>query len=173
MSSKFKRAVLLVIIILMVACWILVANYMRNIYVNEQESNIEEEKIIAEWSTTEPIEIVFEQAPSETVAKIEEEPKLISLGEFTLTAYCSCSECCGQWAGGATASGVMPTANHTIAVDTNVIPFGTKVVINGTTYVAEDTGGAIKGNRIDIYFDSHQAAWDFGRQYAEVFVVKN
>lgn len=92
-----------------------------------------------------------------------------NLGTFKLTAYCNCYQCCGQWAGGATASGTMPTANNTIAVDTSVIPFGTKVVINGTTYTAEDTGSAIKGNKIDIYFDSHQEALNFGVQYADVY----
>ena len=39
-------------------------------------------------------------------------------------------------------------------------------------YTAEDTGGAIKGNRIDIYFESHTEALYFGRQKAEVFIVK-
>ena len=92
-----------------------------------------------------------------------------SLGTFKLTAYCNCSRCCGKWAGGATASGTMPKAGRTIAVDTRVIPFGTKVIINGHTYTAEDTGSAIKGNKIDIFFDSHQAALNFGVQYAEVF----
>ena len=67
----------------------------------------------------------------------------------------------------------MPRANHTIAVDTSVIPFGTQIVIYGNTYVAEDTGSSIKGNRIDIYFDNHQAALNFGVQYAEVFMVVN
>ena len=111
----------------------------------------------------------------EELKQEEEELKterLVSLGEFKLTAYCPCSQCCGQWAGGATASGVMPVANHTIAVDTDIIPFGTQVLINGTTYVAEDTGGAINGSRIDIFFDSHQEALNFGVQYAEVFVIK-
>lgn len=97
--------------------------------------------------------------------------KTVSLGTFKLTAYCNCSKCCGKWAGGATASGTMPKAGRTIAVDTRVIPFGTKVKINGKTYMAEDTGSAIKGNRIDIYMDSHQAALNFGAQYAEVFKV--
>lgn len=96
----------------------------------------------------------------------------VSLGTFKLTAYCNCSKCCGQWAGGATASGVMPSAGRTIAVDTSIIPFGTRVEINGHTYVAEDTGGAIKGNKIDIYFGSHQEALNFGVKYAEVFVYK-
>ena len=100
-----------------------------------------------------------------------ESSKYISLGEFKLTAYCDCSTCCGKWSGSPTASGEMPRANHTIAVDTSVIPFGTEVVINGNVYVAEDTGSAIKGNKIDIYMSSHEEALDFGVQYAEVLIV--
>ena len=127
--------------------------------------------------TTEQTELV---SPTESTEKVpeeiidtekEENSNLISLGEFRLTAYCPCVECCGKWSGGATASGVMPVANHTIAVDTKVIPFGTEVIINGKTYVAEDTGSAIYGNRIDIYFNTHEEALEFGVQYAEVFVI--
>ena len=93
------------------------------------------------------------------------------LGRFKLTAYCNCSKCCGKWAGGPTASGVMPKAGRTIAVDPKVIPLGSKVKINGHTYVAEDTGGAIKGNRIDVYHSSHSAALDFGVQHADVYLL--
>lgn len=93
------------------------------------------------------------------------------LGNFKLTAYCPCSQCCGKWANGITATGVIAQPNHTIAVDPSVIPYGSKVKINGRTYVAEDCGGAIKSNRIDIYFSSHQEACDFGVQYADVYLV--
>ena len=48
-----------------------------------------------------------------------------------------------------------------------------RIVIDGHTYVAEDTGSAIKGNRIDIYFDTHQEALNFGVQYADVYIIKN
>lgn len=121
----------------------------------------------------EEITPVFKADPFviESVEEEEEKFEIVSLGEFRLTAYCPCSKCCGKWSGGATASGVMPTANHTIAVDRSVIPFGTEIIINGVTYVAEDTGGAIKGNRVDIFFDSHKEALNFGVQYAEVFKI--
>lgn len=92
------------------------------------------------------------------------------LGKFKLTAYCNCKKCCGKWSGGPTASGKMPKAGRTIAVDPKVIPLGSKVVINGKTYTAEDTGSAIKNKRIDVYFDSHKAALNFGVQYAEVYI---
>ena len=92
------------------------------------------------------------------------------IGEnFTITGYCSCTICCGQYSGGPTASGVMPQANHTIAVDPDVIPLGTHVIINGKEYVAEDIGGAIKGNRIDMYFNSHQEALNWGKRYYDVY----
>lgn len=90
---------------------------------------------------------------------------------YELTAYCNCYSCCGEWAGGPTATGVMPQAGRTIAVDPSVIPYGTKVLINGNVYVAEDCGGAIVGNRIDVYFDNHSEALNFGRQWLEIEIL--
>lgn len=109
------------------------------------------------------------------------EPELISLGEFTVTAYCPCVICCGEWSKEhpsrvgtdyvqMTASGTIPQEGRTIGVDPNVIPYGTIVVIFGHEYIAEDSGAALNGNTIDIYFDSHDEALDFGRQTTEVFV---
>ena len=99
------------------------------------------------------------------------EPKTKTM-TVVATAYCACSKCCGEWADGITASGVKARANHTIAVDRNIIPLGTQVVINGNIYTAEDTGGAIKGNRIDIYFDSHSEALKWGRKTIEIEVLE-
>ena len=92
----------------------------------------------------------------------------VNLGQFTLTAYCPCYDCNGPWAYGPTATGTMPQAGRTIAVDPNVIPYGTRVLINGNVYVAEDCGGAIVGNRIDVYFSTHSECMNFGVQTATV-----
>ena len=93
-----------------------------------------------------------------------------SMGKFTVTAYCTCKVCCGVYSGrNRTASGTIPTSNRTIAVDTSVIPFGTKVVINGQVYVAEDRGSAIVGNRIDMFFMTHIEAARWGRKVFEVY----
>ena len=89
---------------------------------------------------------------------------------FKLTAYCACAKCCGK-TDGITASGTKATQGRTIAVDPRVIPYGTKVIINGNTYIAEDCGGAIKENRIDVYFNSHSEALKFGVQYADVTIL--
>jgi 3D (Asp-Asp-Asp) domain-containing protein len=91
--------------------------------------------------------------------------KLKPIGTFEATAYCPCKKCCGENAKGITASGTKVQANRTIAVDPKVIPLGSKVHIEGYgDYVAEDKGGAIKGNKIDIFFPDHQSALNFGRK---------
>lgn len=111
----------------------------------------------------------------------EQTAEPIPIGEFTLTAYCPCVKCCEIWSAEhpsnigtgfvqKTASGTIPTAGRTIAADTSVIPFDTIVLINGSEYTVEDRGGAIKGNRIDIFFNTHSEALQFGRQKAEVFI---
>lgn len=94
-----------------------------------------------------------------------------SLGKFTITAYCGCAKCCGK-ATGITATGTHATEGRTIAVDPRKIPYGTKVIIDGKTYIAEDCGGAIKGNKIDLYFESHSDALEYGVQTEEVFIKK-
>lgn len=73
-----------------------------------------------------------------------------------------------------TATGTYPKEGRTIAVDPNVIPYGTEVYIpafNGT-FIAEDTGGAIKGNKIDIYMSHGSKARQWGRQTIEIYVKK-
>lgn len=62
----------------------------------------------------------------------------------------------------------MATEGRTIAVDPEVIPLGSEVLIDGQVYIAEDVGGAIKGQKIDIYCNSHQTAINLGKFEREV-----
>lgn len=105
-----------------------------------------------------------------TTIKYEDIPKMRELGTFKLTAYCVCERCCGK-SDGITASGVKATPYKTVAVDKNVIPLGTELYINGDYFVAQDTGGAVKGNVIDVCVSSHEEALNFGVHYAKVFEV--
>ena len=90
--------------------------------------------------------------------------------KFNASAYCGCAKCCGKTTG-RTASGTKATAGRTVAMSSKYA-FGTKVEIKGYgTYTVEDRGGAIKGNKIDIYFDSHQDALNFGRKTVYLRVV--
>ena len=92
-------------------------------------------------------------------------------GYFTLTYYCACTKCCGK-TDGITAWGTKATAGRTIATSSKYA-FGTKLVINGQTYVVEDRGGAIQGNKIDVYVDSHSEALKLGvKKNVPVYIGK-
>lgn len=94
-----------------------------------------------------------------------------SLGTFRTTAYCPCYRCSEGW-GRKTSTGATARANHTIAVDPRVIPYGSKVMIGGVVYTAEDRGGAVKGNHIDIFFDTHAQTRQHGTRTEEVFLIQ-
>lgn len=109
--------------------------------------------------------------------------------ELLTTGYCKCGQCCnwthtfflrrtviksGPNKGDRkkvrkTASGKMAKKNHTIAADTSKYPFGTVMYIPGYGYgVVEDVGGAIKGDHIDLFFGSHEAALKWGKRRKQV-----
>ena len=109
---------------------------------------------------------------------------------FEVTGYCKCKQCCGwrrTWYGkpvvasgsskgkrkrvGITASGKEAKEGRTIAADTSKYPFGTIMYVPGYGYGrVEDRGGAIKGERLDLYFKNHQRALEWGRQDVSVTV---
>lgn len=123
-------------------------------------------------TVTEPIETASEtEATTEavTVETVQAKSDTVYLGTYLLSAYCPCASCCGK-SDGITATGTQATQGRTIAVDPRTIPYGSQVIINGHTYTAEDCGGGIKGNRIDVFFNSHAEALVFGMQYADVYL---
>ncbi len=153
----------------------------EGIHAKETEDATEE---ATEVVTVEPSDTITVTEPEGTE---EELPKLTSLGEFKLTAYCSCEKCCGKWAKDRPkdengndivigSEGTVLEPLGSIAVDTSVIPYGTKIMIYDRVFVAQDTGKSIVGNCIDVYFGSdernHEEADIFGVQYAEVFLVE-
>lgn len=84
------------------------------------------------------------------------------IGEFKITYYWLSEN------GRSTSTGAIATEGRTIAVDPNVIPYGSEVLINGHVYIAEDCGGAVKGNVIDIFVeDEHMDMF-----YTEVYLKK-
>lgn len=89
---------------------------------------------------------------------------------YKITAYCSCAKCCGK-TNGRTAMGTKATAGRTVAASAQ-FAFGTKLNINGHVYTVEDRGGAIKGNKIDIYVNSHAEALAWGVRYLPVSVAQ-
>jgi 3D (Asp-Asp-Asp) domain-containing protein len=125
----------------------------------------------AETSTADPLKL----KPADVLPAPRVSP--IRVMRMEVTAYCHCVKCCGPAAQGITASGKLVSYNNGlfVAADTNVLPFGTKLVIPG--YAGNqpveviDRGGAIKGRKLDVYYSSHHVAREWGRRFVDVIVL--
>lgn len=107
---------------------------------------------------------------SDTVPSESAYTKGKSLGIFTTSGYCACNSCSGT--NTLTYSGTVPQADHTISADLTVLPLGTKVFIGDTVYTVEDMGSGVDGNLIDIFYATHEDAWNHGIQEQEVFLAE-
>lgn len=112
-----------------------------------------------------------------TTPEPEPEPEWI---EAMATAYCSCEICCEEWALNRpdgivyTASGAEAVQGVTIAADWSIYPPGTVLFVEGLgEMIVQDRGGAIKGQKIDVYFESHDDALQFGRQTVQFYIVND
>lgn len=135
------------------------------------QTNVVENNSSIVIESNDSVKITKKKSKKKNKKKKNKKSKIKCLGTFKVTGYCSCSRCCGK-STGVTASGTVAKAGRTIAADTSKLAFGTKVVINGHTYTVEDRGGAISGNRIDIFFSSHAKALQWGVRYCKVYVNK-
>lgn len=99
-----------------------------------------------------------------------EKTELIPLGKFKISHYCiePHKHICGD------GTGITRSGNKvhvgSLSVDPRIIPLGSTVVINGQEYIAEDTGAAIKGHRLDLAVASHKEALNRGVYSAEVYL---
>ena len=102
--------------------------------------------------------------------------KANKIEDVKVTHYCCCAKCCGK-DDGITYSGVKATPGVTVAVDTSIIPLGSDVLVDYgdgilNYYRADDTGSAIKGNKLDLCVSSHQEAINLGVRTATVYWVE-
>ena len=122
--------------------------------------------------------------PNELLQAVSCEPSVPMkyLGEFTVTGYCPCKRCNGKWAANyvtvngkravITSSGLYAYESVTVAADPAVLPPGTAVYIEGIgVRSVQDAGGAVKGKRLDVYFWTHEAADQYGKQTANVWSI--
>ena len=85
------------------------------------------------------------------------------IGKFSISHYCSCPICTQTPQGSKTATGHIPREGRTVAVDPKIIPLHSVIYVEDLgTFVAEDVGGAVKGNHLDIYISDHQRAINLG-----------
>ena len=108
-----------------------------------------------------------QEARAELAAAYEMIGEYRYIGECTITAYCPCAECCGRWADGLTATG-LPAGPGIVAVDPEVIPLGSTVIIDGLKYLAADVGAS--GKHVDIAVSSHEQAVELGVRSEKVWI---
>ena len=90
-------------------------------------------------------------------------PDAVPLPLHRVTAYCTCPICCGEWSDGFTASGTLATQGRTLAADTSIWEMGACLVIPGVgRRIVEDTGRLIVGRALDVLFEDHEVARQFG-----------
>lgn len=112
-------------------------------------------------------------APRQMEPMEEMLPQVIYAGEYTIVAYCveQYPHICGG--NPTTKSGEPVTPGVTIAADPDVMPLGTRIYIDSIgERVVQDTGGAIRGHKIDLAVESHQEAVEFGRKTAKIYILE-
>lgn len=111
-------------------------------------------------------------AGQETINYLARHPSSASRSRRTLSMVASAYSAYDDGNGSRTYGGHL-VHKGLVAVDPDVIPLGTRLYIEGYGYaVADDVGSAIQGNRIDLAFDSHAAAVQFGRQTVMVYIIE-
>ena len=108
--------------------------------------------------------------PIKSCGKTKKET-LINMGEFKVTYYCPCEKCSGRW-GTQTSTGKYCKQGRTIAVDPDIIDYGSRVLVDDNEYVAEDCGGAVVGDHVDIYVEDHEVVEALGIKYKKIWVVR-
>jgi 3D (Asp-Asp-Asp) domain-containing protein len=129
-------------------------------------------------ATPSPVIIAWpEDNPSQ--AGLIQGPQCVSLGAFTVTAYCPCEKCCGKWSNPenpTTASGKSAVEGITVGADWAELPEGTEIYIDGLgERTVQDKPAKwivdrYEGRILDLYFESHEDALAFGKQELEVWV---
>ena len=139
---------------------------------NEAEIKTESEPQKVEKVQTKPYNTTNQQTDdSESNTEQPEEWESIRM---RVTAYCPCPKCCGEYSDGVTACGYKIRPGDTFVAADRRYSFGTEMLIpgysNGRAVKVLDRGGAIKGNRLDVFFATHQEALEWGVKYLEVSV---
>jgi 3D (Asp-Asp-Asp) domain-containing protein len=140
---------------------------------NESEKKAEPEAIKPENTTKKQ----SNNSESNTESNIEsntEQPEEWQSIQMRVTAYCPCPKCCGEYSDGVTACGHEIQPGDTFVAADRRYPFRTEMLIpgysNSQPVKVLDRGGAIKGNRLDVFFATHQDALEWGVKYLEVNV---
>lgn len=180
-----KRNLARLILILAVIAWSTIVAYVLVTPVNADPTPDEEPKEDGEYIPSDDVPAtercsMTEEDTQEDFENYYIEQALLAkankIEDVKVTHYCCCVKCCGK-DDGITYSGVKATPGVTVAVDTSIIPLGSDVLVDYgdgviNYYRADDTGGAIKGNKLDLCVSSHQEAINLGVRTATVYWVE-
>lgn len=149
---KFKLDIVSVLIGMMIAVLAIVAGYRKG---------LEQRPVEKQFSLGEVTELPVSQW------------KVV---EMEVTAYCACEKCCGAFSDGFTANMYKIKPNDKFLAAPENYSFGTEMIVpgynNGEAVIVRDRGGAIKGNNLDVFFSTHDAALQWGRQKNLKVLVK-
>lgn len=158
----------------------LMAESARNLGFSEDDEVIQKAKEIWHSTNSEKVELESQlNELKEKKAKEEQKEKVEQaqgnrryIGVFKLTGYCPCYNC-SEGYGTQTASGKTAVEGVTVAADRRVLPLGTKIYIEGVgERVVQDVGGAINGNKIDVYVNNHSNCYlPQYNQSAKVYII--
>lgn len=153
---KSKKVLAMILTTVVVITSMFIAPYKK-----QQINNIQTKKVVQTVKSTQVISSSKNKV--KTTYTSNEVARTLVVGA---TAYCNDP---------ITFTGTKPVVGRTIAVDPNVIPLGSRVYIPefNAVFIAEDTGGKIKGNRIDIYMKDYDTCMEFGFQTITIYVLKN
>lgn len=152
------------------------AESARNLDIEENHSIIETAKDIYFEASSKRKELVNELNTLKVQKQRAEEivkQSMVYVGNFKLTGYCPCNTC-SEGYGYQTSSGVTAIEGITVAADRNIIPQGTKVYIEGVgERTVQDVGGAIRGNKLDIFVNNHSDCYkpQYNQTSTKVYII--
>lgn len=202
MSKNVSKVVIIILSLMVIASSVTIPYYFMENQKLEEELMVTNENLVIAHNKLDATELTLEMVSNDLNVEIEkneglsaslgnmskeleeanitiqdlknEEYEFVYIGDFKLTHYCAGNypHICGSGAG-VTATGTKITVGRTVAVDPTKIPYGTQMYIEGYGWhTAEDCGGAVKGNHIDIAVANHDTAMSMGIKYGGVWVLK-
>lgn len=176
MNSKKEYLIIGILILIMFLPYIFLGIQTSTLQTTQNELEDIKENYKEEVSKNDVLASDLNDTITTINALKNEEYKFIYLGDFKITHYCTeqHEHICGN-GDGLTATGKTVTPGTTIAVDPSVIPYGSKVYIDGYGWrSAQDCGGAVKGKHIDMAVSTHSEAMSYGIKNKGVWLlVKN
>jgi len=162
------------LIIMMVVAIIFntVINLIQDIKINKIRT--EQKMVLKEKLSTQLLQLEIKNALDNTTYAVEPTGPTYEEKTFFVTAYCPCEKCCGNFADGITSNGHKIIDGDRFVAAPKSFAFGTIMDIPGYGTVAvKDRGGAIKGNKLDVFFNTHQEALNWGVKRLTVTVFYN